>query len=135
MPHTEPQPTAISRHRLLLVEDDASVGPIVNEILCKSGYDVVLKEDLIDTMLLDDFSFSVVIADYKLRYSNGCDVIDFVRGRTPEIGALLISGFGQRVADCCADRGISNVHFLAKPFSPSELLQTVATVLAANRAK
>lgn len=134
MTHLKPSAIALSRHRLLLVEDDVSVGSIVKEILCKNGYEVVLTEDLADTMLLSDFAFSAVISDYKLKHSNGCDVIYFVREKTPGIAALLISGYGQRVASFCADHGIPDVHFLAKPFSQSQLLQTVAAVLAASGA-
>ena len=78
---------------------------------------MVPSQDFADTMLQDDFSFSTIISDYKLRYSDGCNVIDIVRGRAPEIAALLISGFGQRVADCCADRGIPNVLFCKTIFS------------------
>jgi DNA-binding NtrC family response regulator len=116
--------------RILLVEDDLLVGPVVKEMLNNGGYDVVLANDLADTVILKDFAFDAVITDFKLKNSDGCDVIDFLRSRRPAIPALLISGYGSRVANCCAHRGIYDVTFLAKPFAATELLATLASLIA-----
>lgn len=117
--------------RILLVEDDVMVGPVVREMLTNGAYDVVLTRDLADTVILGDYNFDAVISDFKLLTSDGCDVIEFMRDKKPGIPALLVSGYGQRVADCCGKRGIKGVNFLAKPFSPRQLLDTMAALLAA----
>lgn len=118
------------KHRILLVEDDLMVGPVVQEMLRNAGYDVVLTRDLLDIVVFPDFAFSAVVSDYKLLHSDGCDVIGFMRGKVPGIPALLISGYGLRVADLCAQHGIKDVGFLAKPFSPTQLLEKVAAMIA-----
>ena len=120
----------MTKHRLLLVEDDEFIGPLVKELLCVAGYDVVLTRDLSDTMLLENFAFSAVIADYRLKYSDGCQVINFLRSKIPDIPALLMSGYGQRVSDCCDARGIQDVGFLAKPFTIAELSEKIESALS-----
>lgn len=115
------------KFRILLVEDDELIGPLVKEMLCNGGYDVVLARDLIEILLWTDFEFSAVISDYRLLNSDGCDVIGFVRDKKPGLPAILMSGYGPRIANVCAKSGIQNVRFLAKPFSPTELLDAVAT--------
>lgn len=116
--------------RILLVEDDLLVGPIVQEMLVAGGYDVLLTHDLADTVVLKEFAFDAVVTDFKLKHSDGCDVIDFMRSQRPGIPALLVSGYGPRVANCCAHRGIYDVTFLAKPFAAAQLLATVAALIA-----
>ncbi len=112
--------------RILLVEDDELIGLLVSEMLNNGGYEVVLARDLIDILLWTDFDFAAVISDYRLLNSDGCDVISYVRDKKPNIPALLISGYGQRIAEICADSGIKRVRFLAKPFTPTELLEALA---------
>lgn len=130
--HSGPQPFAATamKTRILLVEDDLLVGPVVQEMLNAGGYDVVLTHDLTETMMLKDFAFAAIVSDFKLRNSDGCDVIEFMRGQRPGIPALLVSGYGRRVANCCAERGVHDVTFLAKPFSAAQLLATLASLLA-----
>ena len=118
------------KHRILLVEDDVMVGPVIKEMLNHGGYDVVLTRDLADTMRLPDFDFSAVISDLKLIASDGCEVIAFMRSKKPGIPALLMSGFGPHVANSCAQRGIPDVGFLPKPFSPPTLLTAAAALVA-----
>lgn len=116
--------------RILLVEDDLMVGPVVQEMLRNGGYTVVLTRDLMEVIRLEDYGFVAVISDYKLLNSDGCDVIGYMRSKVPDIPALLISGYGPRVADICASHGIKDVGFLAKPFSPTQLLDAVAVMVA-----
>lgn len=116
--------------RILLVEDDLLVGPVVQEMLQVGGYEVVLTHDLTETILLKDFDFTAVVTDFKLRNSDGCDIIEFMRSKRPGIPALLVSGYGRRVANCCADRGVHDVTFLAKPFAAAQLLATLASIIA-----
>ncbi|MFT3780601.1 MAG: response regulator [Nibricoccus sp.] len=116
--------------RILLVEDDVMVGPVVREMLVHGGFEVTLTRDLADTRVLPDFAFAAVVSDFKLIASDGCDVIEFVRSKAPGIPALLVSGFGQKVANHCAARGIDDVGFLAKPFSPTQLLEAVQAVIS-----
>jgi DNA-binding NtrC family response regulator len=119
------------KHRILLAEDDLLLGPVIEEMLHDGGYDVVLTRDLADVVRLEDFAFTAVVSDYRLLHSDGCDVIGFMRSKVPGIPALLISGYGLRVADVCAEHGIKDVGFMAKPFTPTQLAEKVAAMFAA----
>jgi DNA-binding response OmpR family regulator len=120
----------IMKLRILLVEDDVMVGPVVREMLCNAGYEVVLKRDLADIRILGDFNYSAIISDFKLLASDGGEVIAFVRNKSPGIPAMLISGYGNKVANLCAKRGIENVLFLGKPFSPKQLLEALHAMIS-----
>lgn len=117
------------KHRILLVEDDAPVGAVVQEILCNAGYEVLFKAGLADVKRLDDFSFSVVISDFHLLASDGSEVIAYIRSKVPGIPALMMSGHGSWAANHCANCGLKGVSFIEKPFSTKQLLDTVNALL------
>jgi DNA-binding NtrC family response regulator len=123
--------TKTTKHRILLVEDDSIVGPVVQEILWKAGYKVALKADLEGVKTLDNYDFSAVITDFQLPTGDGCDVIEFMRSKKPGIPAMVMSGHGNWTANHCANRGVKGVSLLEKPFKAKDLLDAVnALVLA-----
>lgn len=119
-------------HRILLVEDDAMVGPVVKEILRKAGYEVVLKPDLPDLKMLSDYDFSAVISDFQLPSADGSAVINFIRSKVPGIPAIIMSGHGDWAVDHCENRGIMGVSYLGKPFKAKELLDTLNIIILAD---
>ena len=115
--------------RILLVEDDEFIGPLVKTVLSSAGYDVEVAGKLEDVKTLDPFGFSAVISDFQLPGADGCDVIDYMRSKAPGIPAMLISGYGNWAAENCVSRGMENVQHLEKPFRADQLLHRVETLL------
>ncbi len=85
--------------RILLVEDDEFIGPLVRTVLSNAGYEVAVAARLDDVKTLDPFGFSAVISDFQLPGADGCDVIDYMREKTPGLAASLISGYGGWAAE------------------------------------
>jgi two-component system, NtrC family, C4-dicarboxylate transport response regulator DctD len=115
--------------RILLVEDDEFIGPLVKTVLSSAGYEVEVAGKLEDVKTMDPFGFSAVISDFQLPGADGCDVIDYMRSKAPGIPAMLISGYGNWAAENCANRGMENVQHLEKPFRADQLLHRVEALL------
>jgi len=63
--------------RVLLVEDDVEVRPLLEHILVANGFQVATAENVaIDTTLLNSQPFDLVICDVKLPDGSGLAVAD-----------------------------------------------------------
>lgn len=118
--------------RILLVEDDDNVGPVVQAILGRCGYEVVLKADLTEITALEDYDFSAVISDFQLPTSDGLAVIRFMRSKKPGIPAMMMSGYDNWAADYCENHGVKGVRYLGKPFKAEQLVDAVNALVPAD---
>jgi two-component system NtrC family response regulator len=111
--------------RILIVDDEPSVGDALRLVLESSGYEVVLVTkglDGIDEARTKRFGFGVV--DLYLTDISGFQVISDLRNLQPQIPVLLITAHGSpQVFDEAKKLGA--IGALAKPFHPSELLKLI----------
>ena len=115
----------MERTRILIVDDEPSVGDALKLVLESSGYEVVLVTkglDGIDQARTRRFGFSVV--DLYLTDISGFQVISDLRSLQPQIPILLITAHGSPQVFDEAKR-LGAVGALAKPFHPSELLKLI----------
>ncbi len=107
--------------RLLLVEDDAEVGPMLSEALSHRGHVVDLAETGVDAIFhCREWSYDVVILDLGLPDISGLDVCRQIREQDPGVGVIMLTGRGgvpQRVEGL--DAGADD--YLPKPVSLAEL--------------
>jgi len=111
--------------RILIVDDEPSVGDALKLVLESSGYEVVLVTkglEGIDQARTRRFGFSVV--DLYLTDISGFQVISDLRNLQPQIPILLITAHGSPQVFDEAKR-LGAVGALAKPFHPSELLKLI----------
>ncbi len=111
--------------RILIVDDEPSVGDALKLVLESNGYEVVLVTkglDGIDQARTKPFGFSVV--DLYLTDISGFQVIANLRNLQPQIPILLITAHGSPQVFDEAKR-LGAVGALAKPFHPSELLKVI----------
>jgi two-component system NtrC family response regulator len=115
----------MEKTRILIVDDEPSVGDALRLVLESSGYEVVLVTkglDGLDQARTKSFGFSVV--DLYLTDISGFQVISDLRNLQPQIPVLLITAHGSpQVFDEAKKLGA--VGALAKPFHPSELLKLI----------
>ncbi len=117
---------------ILLVDDEDSIRNLAAYVLEAEGYRVLRAKHSDEALImLDSFREAVhlLLTDVKMDpFLTGCELAKCIRLIRPDIGVLYISGFAsnpmvqQEVEDARAG-------FLAKPFSPKDLLEKVRSAL------
>lgn len=122
--------TAINDNlRILIVDDEPSVGDALRLVLESQGYEVVLVtsgREGIDRARSQRFGFGVV--DLFLTDISGFEVITDLLSLQPHIPILLITAHGSPQVFAEAKK-LGAIGALAKPFSPSEILELIDTHL------
>jgi len=115
----------VAKLRVLIVDDEPSVGDALRLVLESNGYEVVLVTnglDGIDQVRRRRFGFSVV--DLFLTDISGFQVITGIREHQPEIPIVLITAHGSEQVFAEAKK-LGAVGALAKPFPPAEILKLI----------
>jgi DNA-binding NtrC family response regulator len=85
------------QERILVVEDDASMGFFLSEAMRKEGYwvDVVASgEEALERIAQD--RFNVVILDLKLPSMDGMEVLANIKATNPEMSVIMITAHGSK---------------------------------------
>lgn len=130
MPSTAPLET--TRPRVLIVEDDGQVCELVSDILVAEGLDTVcVSTGQAAYARLREIAFQALVIDINLgRGVTGFDVARFGRQIDPMLPVIYVSGESSPAS--FAAFGVPGSRFVAKPFTPDELLQSVQAVTGAN---
>ena len=115
----------MTKLRVLLIEDDATMLSLLRTLLRIEGYEVVpLENDRSAEAILETIRLErpdIILLDVHLRQVNGLDVLQAIRQDESicQIAVIMSSGadFGQR----CLEMGANA--FLLKPFMPDDLLR------------
>ena len=111
----------LSRHRILVVDDEQDLRILFQRFLDVEGYDCAIAgagEEALD--LLQRETFSVVITDINMPGMSGIDLLREVRSRFPEVAVLVISAVDDRkVAVKALELGA--FAYMIKPVSRNEL--------------
>jgi DNA-binding response OmpR family regulator len=114
--------------RVLIVEDDAAIGQVLQRSLQLEGYEVALAPDGVSALeRAYDFEPDAVILDLGLPRLDGIDVAKRIR-KDSEVPILMLTardGLESRVAGL--DAGADD--YLVKPFERQELLARVRAML------
>ncbi|WP_290801503.1 response regulator transcription factor [Herbiconiux sp.] len=119
--------------RILLVEDDARLALLLEQLLHAEGYDTVLARDgqrALHEGLTQEFD--AIILDRGLPVLEGLDVLTRLRDRGVLAPALILSALSNpadRVEGL--DRGAED--YLGKPFDIDELLARIRALLRRHR--
>ena len=135
----DPAPAAVmpdmaggQKETLLVVEDEADLRDVIINILQGYGYrtyDAGTGEEALELCSqLKGEKIDMLLTDVVMPGMNGKELADEMLNLFPDVKILFISGYtGKRiVTHDILSRGLS---FLAKPFSPMELLQKIRLIL------
>jgi len=120
-------------YTILLVDDDKQVSGLAEASLSAQGYRILSAHDSDQALRLSDEMqgpIHLLITDQVMPpFMSGQELATCLRLMRPELKVLYISGYGatdgvvDEVGDAFAD-------FLAKPFSPQDLVDKVAALVA-----
>lgn len=125
-----PLEPASGTETILVAEDDPSVRNLVEMVLVKHGYQVILADDgqeVVDRFARHQNGIGLVLMDIIMPRKNGIDAFDEIRKVRPDAKVLFTSGY---TADFIQSRGMQEgVELITKPVQPLELLRRVREVL------
>jgi two-component system alkaline phosphatase synthesis response regulator PhoP len=115
--------------RILLVEDDAGVAMVVEDLLVGRGYNVTRVADGLDGLrCASDTEFDLLILDVMLPGLDGHALCDSVRQRGFD-GAILMLTARAQVRDRVQGLQGGADDYIVKPFDSDELLARVQALL------
>ena len=123
----------MSRHRILLVDDDPTLRALVRMTLPTDGLDVIEAADAEEAIrLVDDSPFDLVVLDWSMPVGTGEDVLRALKDRQQEASVIVLTAelnpsYRALATSLGADR------FLTKPFSPLQLLGEIERLLQLGR--
>jgi DNA-binding NtrC family response regulator len=121
--------------RVLVIDDEAVVGDVLQSVLGKLGYEVVVEVDAAAgraRLENDAESWDVVLLDLMLPDADGMDVLRWIRGKRSDLTVVMITAFGT-VENAVAAMKSGAFHYLAKPFKNEEVRQLVGKAVQTTR--
>lgn len=119
----------ISKHRILLVDDEPSVREVIASLLEEEGYGVSMAEHGLDALVqLRTEIPDVIISDLNMPLMSGFEFLSVVRRRFPEIPVIAVSG-AYESGDHVPGGVIADAFFAKGRMQLRELLPTVAELI------
>ena len=110
---------------ILVAEDEDSIRKLMEMILVSAGYRVLTAANGVEEVALYrsyTTQIDLVITDLNMPVLDGYQAVLLIHETKPDAKIICMTGYaGQPVPDC--------TKFLAKPFTPPELVQCVAESL------
>lgn len=116
----------ISGLTALVVDDYSMMNDFIQQILKDAFMDVSAAsgEHVVIDLLEKDQHFDVYVIDYDLRHSNGLDLVQKIKEKSPDSLFILITGAVESISyDELKKKGVHV--FLKKPFRSTELINVI----------
>jgi len=121
-------------HKILVVEDEESLGKMVQKMLSSMGYRVEYTGSSLRALkrFQDGESFDLVISDVVMPQMNGKELSDAILKINPQQKILFMSGFAD---DVIAQHGIldPSLPFIQKPFSARQIAPIIYKLVNASQ--
>jgi len=119
--------------RILVVDDDATAGAVLAEVLAKAGYEVELAGGGIEAVeRAQKQPVDVVLTDIKMPDMDGMAVLKRFREFSPDTSIILLTAFGAIDSAIEAIKG-GAYDYISKPFKKDEVLLTIRRALDQRR--
>jgi DNA-binding response OmpR family regulator len=115
----------VSRRRVLIVDDDEAIRALLRLTLPTEEYEVAEAVDGVEGLrMLVETDPDLMLLDWKMPGRHGSLVLDEVKARRPTLPVIVLTSEIQEHHRRLAE-SLSVDAFLTKPFSPTELLETI----------
>ena len=120
------------RRVILVIDDEPGIRKIIDRLLRQFGYETLLAATGPEALRAFDANapdIALVLLDWNLPGSSGSSVLAALLARRPDLRVIVVTGGSEAATDEHATQ--DTVSILLKPFTPTELMLTVRTVLEA----
>ncbi|MBD2841494.1 response regulator [Erythrobacter rubeus] len=121
--------------KILLVEDEDMVRAVAERALVRAGYEVTAcpggEEGL--EAIEEGGEFDLIVSDVVMPGMDGPAMVREIRKDLPDMPVLFMSGYAEE--QLRKDIDIPDMHFIAKPFSVSAIVEKVGGVMRAVKQK
>ena len=115
--------------KILVVDDEGIILDSCRRVLEEDGLDVLLVTSADKAIAaIEDEEPSVLLMDVKMPVRDGMDLMREVKERWPDIPIIVMSGYHTKETIEEAIK-IGAATFIAKPFTPDELLEALRQVI------
>jgi DNA-binding NtrC family response regulator len=114
--------------RILLVEDDLGVRPLLEHVIASDGHEVLAVESVKNALLyLATQPFDLVVTDALLPDGSGMNLADAAKEKG--VRTLVITGYGLSLPA----GSLAQYDYLLKPLRPKEILEAIRARLPRDR--
>ncbi|MEA3246690.1 MAG: response regulator [Gemmatimonadota bacterium] len=120
------------RRLILVVDDEPGIRKVIDRLLKQFGYETLLAANGQDGLRLFDMNapdVALVLLDWNLPGTSGRETLAGLIARRADVRVILVTGAPEATTDEHATQ--DTVSILLKPFTPTELMLAVRTVLEA----
>ena len=119
--------------RILVVEDDASFGMMIQTWLKKNGYEAVLASRYEQAKIeISNGGFDLILTDLRLPDGDGIILMTHVREKLKsKVPFIVMTGYAE-VQTAVSAMKLGAFDYLKKPINPSVLEEKIAAALAST---
>ncbi|MGY4385312.1 two-component system response regulator HydG [Pedobacter sp. UYP24] len=115
--------------RILIIEDDRTFSQILEGFLGKNNHQTDVAYTVKKSIsLLENESFDLILADYRLPDGTGLDVVSFLRAKGTEFQLIIMTSFND-VRTAVKSIQLGAIDYITKPVNPDELLMIINKAL------
>ncbi|MBD3382177.1 MAG: response regulator [candidate division Zixibacteria bacterium] len=110
---------------ILVVDDEEMMRGLLSKILEKDGYSILSASSGAEALkIIDEGKVDLVITDVKMPEMNGFDLLKHIKEKTPQIGVIVMTAFGDAytVRDALL---LGADEYITKPFKSFEITMVV----------
>ncbi|MCJ8501126.1 sigma-54-dependent transcriptional regulator [Desulfatitalea alkaliphila] len=117
------------RFNILVVDDAADAREVIQAHLEEEGYGVQTCSGVDQALqILAESAFDIIITDLRMPKAGGLEMVRHVRQHLPDAEVMMVTGYPS-IEGAVEALKTGAEHYLAKPFTDSELLAAVAVVV------
>ncbi|MBL8956586.1 MAG: sigma-54-dependent Fis family transcriptional regulator [Myxococcaceae bacterium] len=115
-PVEKSEPAAAHKPKLLVIDDEVSLGQSLSRVFTRRGYDVIVESEPLEGVLsAQQHHPDVVLLDLRLPNVSGVDVLKDLKARSPDLQVVMMTGDAD-VSSALASIRNGAYDYLLKPF-------------------
>lgn len=117
-------------NKVLIVDDEVAVCNSIRKVLSRKNYEIDNATSGNEAMSkLSGKKYALVLLDLRLPDVSGMELLKQIRSKWPEAEVVIITGYAS-IDTAVESTQLGAVNYIAKPFTPEELSNTVDYAMA-----